>query len=56
MRGSQPISWGIAQHRNLGPPNQICVDTRDHVVYLSGAVTTSWMLYNAEDIARQVLA
>ena len=44
----------IAEHRNLGAPNQIYVDTRDHVVYLSGEVTTSWMEYNAEDIARQV--
>jgi len=44
----------IAQHRDLGPPNQIYVDTRDHVVYLSGVVITSLIADNAEDIARQI--
>ena len=44
----------IAQHRDLGPPNQIYVDTREHVVYLSGVVITSLIADNAEDIARQI--
>ena len=44
----------IAEHRNLGAPNQIYVDTRDHVVYLSGVGVTSLIEDNAKDIARQV--
>jgi osmotically-inducible protein OsmY len=44
----------IAQHRDLGPPNEIYVDTRDHVVYLSGVGVTSLIEDNAKDIARQV--
>jgi osmotically-inducible protein OsmY len=30
----------IAQHPDLGPPNLIQVQTRDHVVYLTGQVST----------------
>src|SRR6516165_10592291 len=44
----------IAQHRDLGPPNQIYVDTHDDVVYLSGTVITGLIEDNAEEIARQV--
>ena len=44
----------MAQHRDLGPPNEIYVDTRDHVVYLSGVGVTSLIEDNAKDIARQV--
>jgi osmotically-inducible protein OsmY len=44
----------IAQHRDLAPPNEIYVDTRDHVVYLSGMGVTSLIEDNAEEIARRV--
>ena len=44
----------IAQHRDLGPPNEIHIDTRDHVVYLSGWSTTGGAEDNAVDIARRV--
>ena len=44
----------IAQHPDLGPPNQIYVDTHDNVVYLSGTVLTGLIEDNAEEIARQV--
>jgi osmotically-inducible protein OsmY len=48
------VIGAIAQYRNLGPPNQIYVDTHDHVVYLSGVVITSLIEENAKDIARQI--
>jgi osmotically-inducible protein OsmY len=48
------VMEAIAQHRDLGPPNQIYVDTRNHVVYLSGVVITSQIEGSAEDAARQV--
>ena len=44
----------MAQHRDLGPPNEIYVDTHDDVVYLSGTVITGLIEDNAEEIARQV--
>lgn len=43
----------LAQHRDLGPPNQIHVDTRDGVVYLSGQVATDLQRRSAEDVVRQ---
>ena len=46
------VQSAIAQHRDLGPPNQIEVATRDNVVYLSGIVDSG--LVNAKDVARQV--
>jgi len=49
------VTAAIAQHRDLGPPNQIYIDTRDHVVYLSGMVITSLIEDTAEELARQVL-
>lgn len=48
------VAGVIAQHRDLGPPNQIYVDTQDDVVYLSGTVITGLIEDNAEEIARQV--
>ena len=48
------VTSAIAQHRDLGPPNEISVDTRDHVVYLSGMVFNSLSGEDAEAIARQV--
>ena len=44
----------IDQHPDLGPPNLIYVDVRDHVVYLSGLVNTELTIGNAEALARQV--
>jgi osmotically-inducible protein OsmY len=43
----------IAQHRDLGPPNQVHVQTRDGVVYLSGQVATDLQRQAAENIAMQ---
>jgi hypothetical protein len=48
------VKAAIAQHRDLGAPNQIYVDTRDHVVFLSGVVYNSLSGDNAIEIARQV--
>jgi osmotically-inducible protein OsmY len=44
----------IDQHPDLGPPNLIYVDVRDHVVYLSGLVNTNLTVANAEALAHQV--
>ena len=44
----------IDQHPDLGPPNLIYVDVRDHVVYLSGLVNTDLTVTNAEALARQI--
>ena len=43
----------IAQHPDLGPPNQIYVATHDHVLYLSGVAVTPLASTEAERIARQ---
>jgi osmotically-inducible protein OsmY len=43
----------LAQRRDLGPPNQVHVDTRAGVVYLSGQVATDLQRREAEDVARQ---
>jgi osmotically-inducible protein OsmY len=48
------VEAAIGQHADLGPPNLIYVDARDHVVYLSGLVNTELTNANAEAIARQV--
>ena len=48
------VQGAIAQHPDLGPPNLIYVDVRDHVVYLSGLVNTELTVANAEALARQV--
>jgi osmotically-inducible protein OsmY len=48
------VQGAIAQHRELGAPNQIYVDTRDHVVFLSGMVYNFLMEDDATEIARQV--
>lgn len=53
-RVTADVMGAIAQHRDLGPPNQIYVDTRDHVVYLSGIALTSLVEDNAKDVARHV--
>ena len=48
------VREAIAQHRDLGAPNQIYVQTRDHVVFLSGWVDSSLSADNAIDIAGTV--
>jgi len=48
------VRGAIAQHPDLGPPNQIYVATRHDVVYLSGIVSTRLMADNADDVARHV--
>jgi osmotically-inducible protein OsmY len=44
----------IDQHPDLGPPNQIYVQTLHHVVYLSGEVSQGKMGRSAAAIAMQV--
>jgi osmotically-inducible protein OsmY len=51
---TEAVEKAIAQHPDLKAPNQIYVDTRGHVVYLSGVVDNSLVTENAEQIARQV--
>ena len=48
------VKAAIDRHPDLGPPNLIYVDVRDHVVYLSGLVNTELTVANAEALARQV--
>ena len=43
----------INQHRDVGPPNTVHVQTLDQVVYLSGEVSQGLMKQTAEDVARQ---
>jgi BON domain len=42
------------QHSELGPPNSISVQTLDHVVYLSGEVSTGEFSAVAESAAHEV--
>jgi osmotically-inducible protein OsmY len=44
------------QHADLSPPNSLNVQTLDHVVYLSGLVSTGLQRDNAEEVARQASA
>ena len=48
------VQGAIAQHRELGASNQIYVDTRNHVVYLSGTVYNFLMRDDAAETARSV--
>jgi osmotically-inducible protein OsmY len=43
----------INQNPDVGAPDSVRVQTRDHVVYLSGSVSTGLMKQTAEDLARQ---
>jgi osmotically-inducible protein OsmY len=43
----------INQHSDVGAPDSVRVETREHVVYLSGFVSTGLMKQTAEDLARQ---
>jgi len=51
---TEAVKQAIALHADLDAPNTIYVDTRDHVVYLSGLVDSSVATDNAEQVARQV--
>jgi osmotically-inducible protein OsmY len=48
------VREAISQHRDLGAPNQIYVETRDHVVFLSGWVYRSLSADDAIEIAGRV--
>ena len=54
LRITYYVMQKFAQHSDLGPPNRIYVNTRDHVVYLTGTVTDSEVGDNAKAVARQV--
>jgi|HubBroStandDraft_5_1064220.scaffolds.fasta_scaffold1007582_1 osmotically-inducible protein OsmY len=41
----------LAQHEDLGPPNEIYVQTLDHIVYLTGTVSAGEMRSTASEIA-----
>jgi len=44
----------LKQHRELGPPNLVYVQTRKGVVYLTGQVATDLQRQTAESIVEQV--
>ena len=48
------VNKAIAQHSDLGAPNQIYVDTHNGVVYLSGLVDNGLVINNATAVAGQV--
>jgi len=43
----------LSQHPELGPPNQVYVQTLDRVVYLSGEVATELQRDTADSLALQ---
>ena len=49
---TQDVEASLNQHPELGAPNGIHVQTRNHVVYLSGKVSEGLMRETAEAIAR----
>jgi osmotically-inducible protein OsmY len=42
----------LREHPALGPPNQVFVQTADHVVFLTGQVATEYQREMAESVAR----
>lgn len=44
----------FAEHRELGPPAAVHIQTINGVVYLTGAVDTEFEVRNAESLARRV--
>lgn len=48
------VRAALGEHPDLGPPNQISVDTRGHIVYLTGTVDDSAIGENAILVARAV--
>lgn len=47
------VQAGLNRHSELGEPNSISVQTVNHVVYLSGAVSEGAMRETAESVAQQ---
>ena len=50
------VQKAIAQHPDLGRPNRIYVDTRDHTVYLTGAAYHPLAAENPQDLEGKVPA
>jgi osmotically-inducible protein OsmY len=48
------VTAAIARHPDLGAPNQIYIQTLDHVVYLSGWVSTDLSADDAIEIAGKI--
>jgi osmotically-inducible protein OsmY len=48
------VASTLAEHRELGPPAALNIQTINGVVYLSGTVDTEFEIRNAESIARRV--
>ncbi len=48
------VQGRLKEHRELGPPNTVYVQTRDGVVYLTGQVATDLQRETAETVAEQV--
>jgi len=48
------IQAKLKEHRELGGPNSVYVQTRGGVVYLTGQVATDLQRQTAESVARQV--
>lgn len=44
----------LRQHPDLGPPDEIYIETRNHVVYLSGLVATPLQSDSAVALAQEV--
>ena len=49
------VRAALDQHPDLRAPNQVYVDTRRHVVYLTGTVDDGWTSDHAVSVARAVL-
>ena len=47
------VNEQFRRHADLSPPNLLNVQTLDHVVYLSGTVSSDLQRYHAEEVARQ---
>jgi osmotically-inducible protein OsmY len=47
------IEKALAQHPDLGAPNEISIKTLNHVVFLSGSVSEGLMSETAQSIASQ---
>jgi BON domain-containing protein len=50
---TENVQAHINQHPDVGPPDAIYVQTLNHVVYLSGEVSTGLMKRTAESVAMQ---
>jgi osmotically-inducible protein OsmY len=48
------VEKALAQHPDVGPPNEISVKTLNHVVYLTGSVSQGLMSETAQSIASHI--